>query len=399
MSALTINANPKNIVVQETFKVTQVSPEHGSYVVTPEVPADGMVPSGTELTVTATAAKGYSLDAVYYTFKGGLWGTLSIESFEPTIKITVDRDLTLGAVFVENSLVENLNIIHNVVYAQPGKKPLKYDVFSPKGAKNLPMAIIVHGGGWSSNNEDIMRGLARELAKDNRYVVFSIDYRWINQLDGDEEPNSMHELIEDVFGAIAHIQEHASKYGGDPDRIAVTGDSAGGHLSASAAILSSLIGDGGFGETEGVYEFNPTYIPKGKTVEEVRSHIMEAVKVAAPSYGLYSARDFKQFIGEAEPEYLDAVSPVSHVPNIAERAVPHFMVRGTEDGLVTQSVVQPYVQKLNEQGQTVKNIEVEGAGHAFFDWKPDARTRATFKKFGVPYAAQMKSFFDTVFYK
>lgn len=397
--AFTAYANPNTMVVQKAFKVTQVPSEHGSYVVSPEIPADGIVPSGTELTVTATATAGYSLDAIYYTFKGGPWGTLSVESFEPTMKITVDRDLDLGAVFVKNSLVENLNVTHDVVYARPGKKPLKYDVFSPKGAHKLPMVIIVHGGGWSANNEDIMRGLARELAKDDRYVVFSIDYRWINNLDGDTEANSMHQLIEDVFGAIAHIQEHATKYGGDPDRIAVTGDSAGGHLSASAAVLCSLIGDGGFGIADGVYQFAPTYIPKGKSMEEVRSRIMGAIKVAAPSYGLFSASDFKPFIRQEDQGYLDAISPVAHVPSSAHRAIPHFMVRGTEDGLVTKNVVQPYVHELKKQGQTVQNIEVKGAGHAFFDWKPDAQTRKTFERYGVPYAAKMKSFFDSVFYK
>ena len=43
--------------------------------------------------------------------------------------------------------------------------------------------------------------------------------------DGDAVPNTMADLIGDVFGAIAHIQEHA-EYGGDPNKIAVTGDSA-----------------------------------------------------------------------------------------------------------------------------------------------------------------------------
>lgn len=387
-----------NQPVQETYMVTQVPSENGSYTVTPEIPKNGEVAAGTELTVTAPPNSGYSLDAVYYTFKGGMWGTLSMESFVPTMKIVVDKDMSIGAVFVENNLVENLEVTHDVVYAQPGKKPLKYDVFAPKNAENLPAVIIVHGGGWSSNNEDVMRGLARELTKNNQYVVFSIDYRWINKQDGDETPNHMHNLIEDVFGAIVHIQEHAAEYGADPTRIAVTGDSAGGHLSASAAMLCSMIGDGGFGQTEGVYEYMPTYMPNGKTVAEVRAEIMDAVQVAAPSYGPFEAKDFSMFMEQKDQPYWDAVSPLKHIPNVADRAVPNFIVRGTEDPIIPDAMIQGYVELLKENGQTVEYLQVEGAGHAFFDWKPDAQTRATFEKFGVPYAAKMKAFFDSVFY-
>ena len=91
-----------------------------------------------------------------------------------------------------------------------------------------------------------MRGLARELINDGKYVVCSIDYRWINKGDGDETPGTMANLIEDCYGAILHIQEHAADYGMDGSRLAVTGDSAGGHLSASMATLVERIGDGGF---------------------------------------------------------------------------------------------------------------------------------------------------------
>jgi hypothetical protein len=45
----------------------------------------------------------------------------------------------------------------------------------------------------------------------------------------------------------------------------------------------------------------------------------------------------------------------------------------------------------------VEYLQVPGAGHAFFDWKPDPRTRATFQQFGVPAAARLKAFFDRVF--
>jgi acetyl esterase/lipase len=388
-----------NELPAEAFTVTLVPAENGSYTINPKIPADGKVQAGTILTVTAKPASTYSLDAIYYTVKGGMWGTTSYESFSPSMKITVTKDMTVGAVFVERSLVENIKVTQDIVYAKPGVKPLKYDVFSPKGARNLPCIVIIHGGGWSSNNEDIMRGLARELAKDGRYVVFSIDYRWINKLDGETQPTHMHQLIEDVFGAIAHIQEHAVQYGGDPTRIAVTGDSAGGHLSGAAAILSPLIGNGGFGERNGVYEYLPTYIPKGKSVEGVKKEITNAIKAVAPSYGPFEASAFKTMIEQTDKGYWEAISPIKHVPNASERAIPHFIVRGTEDPIVPHEMVQPYVEVLKEAGQSVNYIQVEGAGHAFFDWKPDAKTRLTFAKYGVKYAAQMQSFFNNVFNK
>lgn len=384
---------------QSKFTVTAVEAENGSYTIAPKLPADGKVDPGTVLTVTATPAKNFSLDAIYYTFKGGMWGTTSVENFKSPMKITVDKDMSVGATFVEKSLVENLNVTHDIVYAKPGVKPLKYDVYSPKGARNLPCIVIIHGGGWSSNNEDIMRGLARELAKGNKYVVFSVDYRWVNKLDGETQPTYMHKLIEDVFGGIAHIQEHATQYGGDPKRIGVTGDSAGGHLSEAAAILCSMIGEGGFGSTPGVYEYRPTYIPKGKSVAQVKKEITDAIKAVAPSYGPSDARDFKQFIEQTSDEYYDAVSPIKHVPNASEHALPHFIVRGTKDPIIPDVMITSYVDVLKSAGQTAEYIQVEDAGHAFFDWKPDATTRATFAKYGVPYAAKMREFFDSVFYK
>jgi acetyl esterase len=185
-----------------------------------------------------------------------MWGTTSYEFFSSEETITVTKDMMIGATFVNRSLVSNLNIYRDIVYAKPGKKELKYDVFAPKGGKDLPMVVIIHGGGWSSNNEDIMRAFAWELAKENTYVVASIDYRWINSLDGDETPNSMHHLVEDVFGAIAHLQENASKYGANPNQIAVTGDSAGGHLSAAATLSDQI----GIGDYPTDFKLVPTYL-------------------------------------------------------------------------------------------------------------------------------------------
>lgn len=383
----------------KAYTVTAVPAENGSYAISPQLQKDSKVSAGTVLTVKAKPAPAYRVDAVYYTVKGGIWGTTSYESFAPKMKVPVTRDMKVGATFIPSSLVENVTVTQDVVYAKPGVKPLKYDVYSPKGAKNLPCIVIIHGGGWSSNNEDIMRGLARELIKGGRYVVFSIDYRWINKLDGDAQPNYMHQLIEDVFGAIAHIQEHAAWYGGDATRIAVTGDSAGGHLAEAVATLSPLIGDGGFGTTIGVYQYMPSYLPKAKSIEQVKIEITSAVKAVAPSYGASEAADFNTLLEQTDQGYWDAISPSRHVPKASERTLPHFMVRGTKDPIVNDAMVQRYVDVLKVAGQPVSYFQVEGAGHAFFDWKPDATTRATFAQYGVPYAAQMQYFFNNIFYK
>jgi acetyl esterase len=179
----------------------------------------------------------------------------------------------------------------------------------------------------------------------------------------------------------------------------VTGDSAGGHLSEAAATLAPLIGDRGFGKQEGVYNYSPTYVPKGKSLADVRQSITNAIKAVAPSYGPSDAPEFKMFIEQTDKGYWDAVSPIKHVPNISERALPHFIVRGVMDPIITHEMIQRYVDVLTAAGQQSKYIQVEGAGHAFFDWKPDAVTRETFAKFGVKYAADMQTFFDSVFYK
>ena len=102
--------------------------------------------------------------------------------------------------------------------------------------------------------------------------------------------------------------------------------------------------------------------------------------------------------GEQPEAALKAVAPLDNIPNIKDRAVPQYLLRGTADPLIQHGAVQAYADALKAAGQTVEYVQVEGAGHAFFDWKPDARTKETFAQYGVPYAGKMKSFFDSVFY-
>src|SRR5262245_12708106 len=270
------------------YTVTLVAPAHGKVALTPALPADGKYPKGTVVTVTTTPDSGYALDSAWYSVPGR-FGQMYHEGMAREFKVTIDQDKRVGASFIEEAALKDLVVTHDVVYAKPGVKALKYDVFAPKGARNLPVIVIVHGGGWTTNDEDIMRGLARELVKGGAFVAASIDYRWLGRNDGDATANTMADLINDVFGAIAHVMENAARYGGDPARIGLTGDSAGGHLVAVASLMTNMIGSRGFGRTPGVFEFMPSYLPKGRTAEQVRSEMMKAIKAAAPSYGAFSA--------------------------------------------------------------------------------------------------------------
>ena len=385
---------------QETFKVRVDQPAHGKVTVTPAVPESGEVPAGTVLNVKVEVTDpGWVFDSGYeLAIRGGMFYPTNVEFMEPEFQVVVDHNImSLGASIMESARLEGYRTIQDVVYAKPGVKPLKYDVFIPDGAKNLPCIIIIHGGGWSSNTEDIMRGLARELIKGGKYVVASIDYRWLNNGDGDTQPNKMSQLIEDCYGAILHIQEHATEYGADPARLAVTGDSAGGHLSASMITMVERIGDGGFGEKPGVYEYRPTYMPEGMSIAEARE-CLKAIKAAAPSYGVFDVETLKRFAADYPEEGQQAIAPDCNIPPVSVRAVPQYFVLGTQDRTVGREPMEAYVEHLKAAGQKAELVIVDGASHAFFDWKPDQRTKDTFAKYGVPYAADMIRFFNEVFY-
>ena len=382
---------------EQYFTVTLDDVKNGIISLNPAIPEDGKVTAGSVIEVTAVPDEGYTLDAGYYSIPG-MWGAMYHESMSSPFLVTVDQDKHIGASFVEESEVAHVDVIQDVVYARSGKKTLKYDVYSPKGARQLPIIVIIHGGGWVSNNEDIMRGMARELTRSGNFVVCSIDYRWAGKRDGDENGNTMADLIGDVYGAIAHIMEHAAEYGGDAERILLTGDSAGGHLSAACAHMPNRIGPGGIGKSPGVFEFMPSYVPAGKTVEDLRAGMVSAIRGAAPSYGVFGGQLLNHYSDDpaADSTWKRAIAPIDNIPDAGQRQVPQYLIRGTADLLIRDEGVRDYMEALVSAGQRVQYVQVGGASHAFFDWKPDERTKATFREYGVYYCREMEAFFTSV---
>ena len=379
------------------FRVSIGECAHGRVEVTPAIPADGMeVPKGTVLKIKAVPDPGYAFECGYMAQNGSF--VYYDEYYTPEFQVTITGNCTVGGSFVEPWRLQGYTCKQDIVYAKPGVKTLKYDAFIPDGAKKLPGVVIIHGGGWRMNCEDVMKGLARELCKDGKYVVFSIDYRWIGTADGDAEPNTMMDIIEDCYGAILHIQEHAAEYGLDPKKIAVTGDSAGGHLCAAVATMIERVGDGGFGVKPGVYEYLPTYMPKGMTAKKAKKSL-KAIKAVAPNYGIFALSNLRRYVQDYPEEGQEAIAPLNNIPSPKKRKIPHWINRGTADNVVSDEGNQEYLDALLAAGQEAYYIKVPGAAHAYYDWKPDTATKETFNKYGAPYARQMEDFFNTVFYK
>ena len=379
------------------FKVTIGECAHGRVEVTPAIPADGIeVPKGTVFKIKAYPDPGYAFECGYMAQNGSF--VYYDEYFTPEFEVTVNTTCSVGASFVEPERLQGYTVKQDIVYAQPGVKPLKYDAFIPDGAKKLPGVVIIHGGGWRMNCEDVMKGLARELVKDGKYVAFSIDYRWIGNADGDAEPNTMMDIIEDCYGAILHIQEHAKEYGLDPTKLAVTGDSAGGHLCAAVATMIERVGDGGFGVTPGVYEYLPTYMPKGMNAKQARKKLL-AIKAVAPNYGIFSLDQLQRYVRDFPEDGQKAIAPLDNIPSPKVRRIPHWINRGTADMVVSEAGNKEYFDALKAARQTVYYVRIPGAAHAYYDWKPDTATKDTFNKYGAPYARQMEDFFNTIFYR
>lgn len=104
------------------------------------------------------------------------------------------------------------------------------DIYAPDGAKDAPVMIMIHGGGWSMGDKN-NRGLNTNKAPffhQNGFIYVSINYRL--------SPAITHPAhIEDVAEAVAWVYDNIGKYGGDRNKIFVMGHSAGAHLAALVA--------------------------------------------------------------------------------------------------------------------------------------------------------------------
>ena len=105
-------------------------------------------------------------------------------------------------------------------------------IYSPRDAgSGLPILVYYHGGGWVIGNLDTHDHACRELCAGTGGLVVSVDYRLAPEA-------KFPAAADDSWAALQWIAANAEHLGGDPDRIAVGGDSAGGNLAATMSLLA-----------------------------------------------------------------------------------------------------------------------------------------------------------------
>ena len=235
----------------------------------------------------------------------------------------------------------------DIEYSNPDNQHLQVDLARPDGEGPYPAVICIHGGGFRAGNRQSYDGLIKKLAK-NGYVAMTVTYRLAPKY---QFPAAVY----DVKAAVRWLRANAAKYHVDPDRIGVTGGSAGGHLAQFLGVTAGLKqfeGDGGNPEQSsrvacvvnfyGPSDFTKSY---GKSVD--------AAEVLPLFLGGNLEKERRRHI-EASPLYW-----------VTPDAAPTLCVHGTKDQYVAFEQAEWIVDRLKAAGVEAELLPMVGSMHGF----------------------------------
>jgi acetyl esterase/lipase len=261
--------------------------------------------------------------------------------------------------------------VADVIYGRKFGTALTMDVFTPKKDANGAAIVLVVSGGWISDNKAINGALFAIFLGEllNRgYTVFAV-------VHGSQPRYTIPEAIADVNRAVRFIRYHAKDYQIDPERIGITGGSAGGHLSLMLGTAGDLGNpkaadpvDRASSRVQAVGCFFPptdflNYGGKGKYAfapDGILAGFRTAVDI----------REFEKTTGRLEHvtdekkvmEMARQISPIAHVS--ADDA-PTLIVHGDADTIVPIQQAKDIVARFQEVGVPAELVLRKGRGHDF----------------------------------
>ena len=256
------------------------------------------------------------------------------------------RSLLVSAVLLAASAAradDDVKIIPDVVYGHKHGMALTFDVFKPKNANGAGVLYMVSGG-WFSRWIPPEQAIGRfQPLLSEGFTVFAVRH-------GSAPKYVIPEAISDVRRSLRFVRLNAQKYGIDPDRLGVTGGSAGGHLSL---MLGTTADEG-----------DP----------DAKDEVLRTGNRAAAVVAYFPPTDVRPWVGEGTPlaTMFPALrfdskkgpdcSPILHVT--ADDA-PTLLVHGDKDSLVTLDHSEKMLGELKKQKVPCELLVIKGAGHGF----------------------------------
>lgn len=245
-------------------------------------------------------------------------------------------------------------IRRDVEYSRAVDESLRLDACVPDGPGPFPAVLLVHGGGWTGG--DKTTGVDPLFASFSKAGLawFSINYRLAPK-------HAFPAAVEDVEAAIRWVKAHAVEFKIDPTRLALVGESAGGHLVAMAVVRAR--------EDTRVAAAVPFYAPVDLESDTARRGGL-SLSLRALFGGSYEVDD-------ATTQLLRSASPI----NFVHAGLPPFLlVHGTADMSVPYSQSVQLQAKLRAAGVSCDLITIDDGVHGMARWKetdPTYKDRVT----------------------
>jgi acetyl esterase/lipase len=247
-----------------------------------------------------------------------------------------------------------VSVEQGVVVGTGGGRELKADVYAPPaGTSNGAGVLLVHGGGWRSGDRSQLRGYGILLGRIG-YTCVACEYRLAGALP-DASGATWPAQIHDVKAALRWMRANSGRLGIDPAKIAVSGNSAGGHLSlmlAGTQDVEEYEGEGGnAGAGTGVAACIAFYGPA--LLGRPGAALSDVVRTLLG--------------GDPTDAQTAAASPITHV---SASWPPTMLITGNRDELVPDESSFYMYRALVDAGAKAELHVYEGAPHAF-DALPD----------------------------
>jgi acetyl esterase/lipase len=232
---------------------------------------------------------------------------------------------------LEPEIPTDIEEFKDIEYKNVNGKSLQLDIYKPKNlTESAPLLVFVHGGGWKGGKRSDYLVYLFDYAKKG-YITATVSYRL-------KKDSIYPACVQDVSDAAHWLFSNADKYGYDPDRIAMIGGSAGGHL----VLMTSYDLKEPHIQLDSAYLHSPR--KKIKAVVDIYGPV-DMTTPYAQSQGLATG-----FIGHPYTERPDLYWEASPAKYLCEDLPPTLILHGTSDNLVPISQSDTLKARLDRLG-------------------------------------------------